>query len=123
MTDISLDLAALRRLMDVIGGDPEDFEELKEDFLESVPGIIASLQAASDAGDRDAMRISSHSLKSNARDFGAPKLAELCMELEAKCKANVDFESAPFVDAIIHQGTAARKALQSLKATDLGLSG
>lgn len=120
MTDVSLDLIALRRLLDVIGGDPEDFDELKEDFLESVPGIVTDLQTASDAGDLDVMRVSSHSLKSNARDFGAPKLAELCMMLEVKCRENIEFESAPFVNAIIQQEAAVREALKSLKVSDLG---
>lgn len=64
-----IDKGALRRLLDVIGGDPEDRDELLEDDRSTGPEIVGTIGAAAIAGDLEAVRIAAHTLKSNARDF------------------------------------------------------
>lgn len=86
MTAPRIDPAALQRLLDVIGGDREDLQELLDDYLETAPRLAAEIRAGAEAGDRDAMRVAAHTLKSNARDFGAMKLSALCLELEQACR-------------------------------------
>ncbi|WP_341214073.1 Hpt domain-containing protein [uncultured Limimaricola sp.] len=78
MRDDVIDPSALERLLAAIGGDPEDLEELLGDFQHEGPRTLSQMQSAARAGDRDALRISAHSLKSNARDFGAVALATAC---------------------------------------------
>lgn len=80
-----IDKAALARLLEVIGGDPDDFAELLEDFRSEAPAIQEKMQSAAAAEDLTALRICAHSLKSNARDFGATELAKICEVLERDC--------------------------------------
>lgn len=119
MTDNVLDMAALKRLLEVIGGDPEDLDELKEEFYDTAPAIVEAMQAGLVKGDFEALRISSHSLKGNARDFGATHLADLCHTLEQKCKDGAPFDASGLVSDIVAAETAARTALKALQASDL----
>jgi HPt (histidine-containing phosphotransfer) domain-containing protein len=77
-----LDLAALRNLQSMVGGEFEYLEELIDSFLEDAPKLIAELQRYVDEGDADGVRRIAHSLKSNGADFGATHFAELCKQLE-----------------------------------------
>lgn len=121
MTDTILDRAALKRLLNVIGGDLEDFDEIKQEFLETSPDLIADLKNAAANGDVDAMRIASHSLKGNARDFGANGLAEASEQLEHACKdAAAMSDAAALVTSVVQAEAATRQALAELKAADLG---
>ncbi len=87
MTDAQIiDRTALKRLLAVIGGDEEDLAELVEDFTESAPELATTIAEATQSGDRDAMRIAAHTLKSNARDFGAVHLSKLCEAMERALK-------------------------------------
>ncbi len=77
-----LDPAAIANLRDMVGGEPEDLAELIDSFLEDAPVLLANIAKAVDTGDAVALRLHAHSLKSNAADFGAQELAELCKQLE-----------------------------------------
>jgi len=77
-----LDLAALRNLQSMVGGEFEYLEELIDSFLEDAPKLIAELQRYVDEGDADGVRRIAHSLKSNGADFGATHFSELCKKLE-----------------------------------------
>ncbi len=115
-----LDMAALKRLLDVIGGDPEDFEELRTEYVETAPEIITTMKEAAAAGDIDGLRVATHSLKGNARDFGAIALGEFCMALEAECKANDVLDPVASVAEIETAEAEARTALTSLEIDSLG---
>ena len=78
MSEELIDRDAIARLLDVIGGAPDDLAELLDDFETEGPATLAKMQTAAEAGDLTSLRISSHSLKSNARDFGATELARNC---------------------------------------------
>jgi signal transduction histidine kinase/CheY-like chemotaxis protein/HPt (histidine-containing phosphotransfer) domain-containing protein len=90
----ALDAAALANLRDMAGDGPDGaafFQELITGFLEDAPQLLAQMRVAIAAGDAPALRLSAHSLKSNAADFGATHLAALCRELEMKGK-NADLD-------------------------------
>jgi CheY-like chemotaxis protein/HPt (histidine-containing phosphotransfer) domain-containing protein len=67
---------------------------LIETFLGHVPDQIASLSTALGLREADVIRREAHTLKSNAATFGAPRLVELCRELEAGAKAGT-LDGAP----------------------------
>ena len=121
MIDDILDFSALKRLLDVIGGDEEDFEELKTEFLENTPETVTNLKAAVEQEDWKAAGIASHTLKGNARDFGAVKLAAASMAMETACKeASGASDAITMVKAIEETEAEAREALSVLKVADLG---
>lgn len=51
-------------------------------FLKGSGEQVAALLAAADAGDAERLRVTSHTLKSNAASFGATELAEVCRDIE-----------------------------------------
>jgi HPt (histidine-containing phosphotransfer) domain-containing protein len=80
--------------------DPTTFDNLKETlgadfivelidaFLEDAPVQVRQLKEALAAQDADAFRRAAHTLKSNARTFGAGGLADLSQELETMGREN-----------------------------------
>jgi len=119
MTDHTIDMAALQRLLNVVGGDPEDLQELLDDFVESVPETVAKMKEAGQSGDLTALRIAAHSLKSNARDFGASTLASLCEALEHACRDGAVDNPVAAVEKIEAEEEAVRAALSALQAEDV----
>ncbi|HEX9123624.1 MAG TPA: response regulator, partial [Actinomycetota bacterium] len=85
-TEGSIDPAALRRLLENMGGDRELVSELVEQFLSDAPGLVAAARRGLEAGDADEVRRAAHTLKSNAATFGANELAERSRRLEASAK-------------------------------------
>ena len=114
MTSEVIDRSAIRKLLDLIGGDPEDLRELIEEFEKETPQIVASMHGAVSEGDMTTLRIAAHSLKSNSHDMGATALAHLCAELEQACKDGAVSDPAAQVAAIEAQLTLARAALSGL---------
>ena len=113
-----IDPAALERLLAAIGGDPEDLRELLDDFQQEGPRALSQMQSAAHAGDRDALRISAHSLKSNARDFGATALAAECARTE-QAAATDDLEALHArIGVIAAELDRARTALAELARRD-----
>lgn len=108
---MTIDVTALKKLMDLVGGEPEDLEEFIEDFTEIAPDLVADMRHGLDAQDWDKVRISAHTLKSNAKDLGAPALSKLCETLEHDCRDQA-YANAPELVAEI--GTAQMAALAAL---------
>lgn len=121
MTDGVIDMTALNKLLEVIGGDPEDLQDLIDEFENTTPEIMAQIQAAGSARDWSALRVSTHSLKSSGRDFGAMDLATLCERLEHACKAETVTETIADeqIDAIGRALDAARRALGAVRVADV----
>jgi HPt (histidine-containing phosphotransfer) domain-containing protein len=112
MVDEVIDRTALKRLLDVIGGDPDDLAELIEEFETVTPGILETMKSEAKVGDFEALRISAHSLKSNSRDFGASSLAQSCEELERDCRDGDVGDPSARVAVIGTQLDEARAALK-----------
>jgi len=51
-------------------------------FLRGSADQIAAIVAASKAGDAEKLRVTSHTMKSNAASFGATALADACRDIE-----------------------------------------
>ena len=114
MTPDLIDIAALAKLKDMIGGDTEDLAELVDDFVVSFPQQIELMQKQATGQEWGSLRISSHSSKSNARDMGATSLSALCAELELQCKSGTPVEPLRQVSEIEKAGLAAIDALKDL---------
>ncbi len=78
-----LDSEALGRLVELIGDDPADLIDMMESFLADADDLLALLILDSEP---TVIGRAAHSLKSNARDFGATTLATLCERLERDLK-------------------------------------
>ncbi len=116
MRDEAIEQDALRRLLDLVGGDPADLEELLEEYVEAAPALAETLSSAAAAHDLEAMRIAAHTLKSNARDFGAHHLSDLCATVEAACRSGAlsDAEATAAAAEISDAEARARRALLAL---------
>ncbi|MEZ4560024.1 MAG: Hpt domain-containing protein [Caldilineaceae bacterium] len=88
-----MDLTALKRLMQLVGGNQTVLNELIDTFLSDAPASLAAMHQALRDQDAASFRRAAHTLKSNSNDFGAHELADLCRELEAKGR-NDDLDSA-----------------------------
>ena len=88
MTDDSrsVDPAALDRLLEMTGGDPEFLDELVQTFLEDAVIQLEAMRAAAGSGAAEELVRPAHSLKSNSANMGAERLAELCRSLEADAR-------------------------------------
>ncbi|MCU9846780.1 Hpt domain-containing protein [Defluviimonas sp. WL0024] len=119
MSDERIDKSALKRLIAVIGGAFEDFEELRDDYVSGAPDLVEALRTSGAEADWSAMRIAAHTLKSNARDFGATRLAQLCERLEHQCRDGSVDAPQQKIDEIAAEERASREALISVSANDV----
>jgi HPt (histidine-containing phosphotransfer) domain-containing protein len=114
-----IDVHVLRRLLAVIGGDPDDLAELIADYVAGTPKLAEEMSAAVAAGDRDSLRRAAHTLKGVARDFGALALAGHCERLEHACHADSLQDNG--VEAMLADITAAEaSARHALTDLDVG---
>ena len=81
------DARAFDKLREAVGDDPADLVDIAASFLEEAPTLLQSMVQAAESGDHDTVHRQAHSLKSNARDFGATRLAELCQVLEHELRS------------------------------------
>jgi signal transduction histidine kinase/DNA-binding response OmpR family regulator/HPt (histidine-containing phosphotransfer) domain-containing protein len=77
-----LDPAALVQLRGM-AGDASVMREIIDTFLESAPALVVDLAAE----EPEQVRRAAHTLKSNARTFGATDLAALCQKVEELARA------------------------------------
>lgn len=117
-----LDIEASKRLVAVIGGEFEDFQELVDDFRSTAPDLLATMKTGLAANDSQKIKIAAHTLKSNARDFGAPELARLSGEAEQQARDGNTADLETLITAIEQHTAEALDALGQIKAADLGLN-
>ena len=72
----AVDPAALDRLLEMTGGDPDFLAELIDTFIEDGSAQLEALRVAVDAGDVADVIRPAHSLKSNSASMGAERLAD-----------------------------------------------
>jgi len=119
MHEKAIDLSALRRLLEVIGGDPDDYAELVGDYIGSTPNLAAEICNAAGSMDWETVFRTAHTLKTNARDFGAMRLATLCASLEAAAKQGCVESPEAIISEIEIEEAAARQALQEIRIEDV----
>jgi len=114
----AIDRRMLSRLLDMIGGDVEDLRELIDEFEQTTPVLVETMRSSAAEDDLAALRIASHSLKSNARDMGAMVLAELCAALEQAARDGAVDDPGGQIAAIEAELTRARSALAAMTFAD-----
>lgn len=119
MHEGSIDLAALRRLLDVIGGDAGDFAELVDDYAAGAPELVAKIRDAASSMDWESVFRAAHTLKSNAKDFGAHRLAALCANLETAARQGRVEQPETLISEVESEEVTARQALQNISVNDL----
>jgi HPt (histidine-containing phosphotransfer) domain-containing protein len=82
-----LDPRTLDELRASVGDDPAFVAELIDEFIEEAPRQLQTLREAATTGDAEAARRAAHTLKGNARTFGAEGLASLCLDAETAAAA------------------------------------
>ena len=81
-----LDEAALANLNRTLGGKHEYFVEIVDSFLVDAPKFLADMAKGAESNDLALLRRASHTLKSNAAEFGAMELAAIAGSLETDAK-------------------------------------
>ena len=117
MTELSaaVDTSALDELRESVGGDPEFFAELVDDFLADAPTQLELLRRSISSGDSDEARRAAHTLKGLSRTFGAGELASLCQEVEAGVAAGDLSVGLARVDAISSEWVRVESELVRLR--------
>lgn len=105
----AVDPAALDRLLDMTGGDPEFLDELVVTYLEDAGAQLAAMLVAAEAGSVEAMVRPAHSLKGNSESVGAGRLAEQCRQLELDGRSGT-------IDDAVERVRAAEAEFQRVQA-------
>ena len=92
MSDV-LDTRVLDDIRESVGGDHAFLAELIDELLDDAPRQLEALREAVAAGDAETARRAAHTLKGNARTFGATALSELALDAESAA-ASGDLEAA-----------------------------
>jgi histidine phosphotransfer protein HptB len=93
-----LDPARLESLRKDLGEDGA--LEVAQVFFREGPKRLEELSKSLAARDRATLERAAHSLKSNARLFGATELGERCAELEAASRATIPADARACIDEI-----------------------
>jgi len=80
VSDHPIDTKIFDNLRELMGN---DFIELLNVFLSSVPDQLASLKESANKSDSDGISRTAHSLKSSSGNLGALALCECCSDLES----------------------------------------
>lgn len=114
----TVDLSAFKRLTQLVGGNQAVLNELIDSFLVDAPAALTAMRAALQTNDITSLHRAAHTLKSNASDFGALELADLCRELEAKATAGDVDGADELVNAAAEAYAAVETVLHELKNED-----
>ena len=108
---MTLDPAAMARLLEITGDDVSFVDELVDTFIEDAATQLEALRAAAEAGDADAAVRPAHSLKSNSLNVGATVLADLSRSIESDGRTGAIPDLAERVRAVETEFAAVRSAL------------
>lgn len=108
---MTLDPAAMARLLEITGDDVAFVDELVDTFIEDAAAQLEALRAAAAAGDADAAVRPAHSLKSNSMNVGATVLVDLSRSIEADGRSGVIPDLAERVRAVETEFAGVRSAL------------
>jgi GAF domain-containing protein/DNA-binding response OmpR family regulator/HPt (histidine-containing phosphotransfer) domain-containing protein len=96
----AIDRATFDRLRAMLAkAPPGALAHLIETFFGNAPTLIGQMKAGAETGSAEEVRRAAHTLKSNAANFGALSLAELCRALEMQARAgNLDGAAEQIVE-------------------------
>ncbi len=111
-----VDLAAFKEFSESLGdGSREIMLQFVEMFLKFAPAAIGKLQRAITAGDAESVHREAHTLKPNAGQVAAYRLASLFEELESKAKSGDLNKAAAQLAAIEAEYELVAAALHEIK--------
>ncbi len=113
---MTLDPAAMARLLEITGGDAAFVDELVDTFIEDAGAQLVALRAAAEARDEAAAVRPAHSLKSNSMNVGATVLADLTRAIEVDGRAGAIPDLAARVAAVETEFAGVRAALLAERA-------
>lgn len=118
MTDGSgaVDPAAIERLLEMTGGDPEFLDELIQTYIADAVAQLDTMRTAAMGGSAEDMIRPAHSLKSNSASMGAGRLTEQCRALEADARSGTVVQAAERVAEAAAEFERVRSDLQGLRA-------
>jgi HPt (histidine-containing phosphotransfer) domain-containing protein len=111
-----VDPAALDRLLEMTGDDPEFLDELIGTFLEDAVLQLEAMRRAAEAGAEADLVRPAHSLKGNSASMGAERLSELCRSLEADARSGPVHDATERVTAAAIEFDQVRSELAALRA-------
>jgi len=106
----------IRRIEDLLGGDPEALSSLVLEFAASGSALLALIESAVAKSDRVGLAAAAHSLRGAVLPFGARPLAVLCARLEALAAAGPVVTCGAFSSAVAEEFQRVLGALQALAA-------
>jgi two-component system sensor histidine kinase/response regulator len=90
----------------------DGLESIIRKFLEAMPNGVASIKAAVDRGDAEAVSREAHTLKGSSATFGAVRLATVCEALEQTGRnGNLD-QAHPLIEELEEASIATEAALE-----------
>jgi len=115
-----IDPAAIQRLRAMLGKRADEMlPGLTDSFLMDAEQSQAKARVALEAGDAEDLRRVAHTLKSNAANFGATKLAMYCQELETIAKSGVLGNAMGLLPKIEAEYKRVKPALKVLREESL----
>jgi HPt (histidine-containing phosphotransfer) domain-containing protein len=93
---------------------PSVLQRVADAYLRETPGLIETLQQALSSQDRNALRVSAHTLKSSSANLGAAELARQCLQLEADAETAAWTELSQLVRTTLASCGPVLEALRKL---------
>ena len=113
---MTLDPAAMARLLEITGDDAAFVDELVDAFIAAAATLVVALRGAPAAGDAAPAVRPAHSLKSNSMNVGATVLAELTGAIEMDGRAGAIPDLAARAAAVETEFAGVREALLAERA-------
>lgn len=104
-----LDDEALHELQVIMG---EDFGHLLQTFVTDSTARIEAAEQAATAADSEALRRAAHSFKGSSGNMGAPRLSDLCRQIEELARDGVIDRCLPLVAQLSEEFAAVQRELQ-----------
>jgi len=112
MTDVNntINTETLSALEDTMG---EVFEDLKIIFLEDTPVLLDQIKEGLDNKQTDVISTAAHTLKSSAKNMGADKLADYCIQIENNININDGAELPALYQSVVSEMYKVREFFES----------
>jgi CheY-like chemotaxis protein len=107
----SLDTSVTSQLMELEEAEPGFICNVIDSFFETAEDAIATMRAALDEGQLEAVHAGAHMVRGSGQQLGARRFAETCLKLEKACSVE---DAAPIVDDLAQDLEGAREALLDL---------
>jgi len=109
-----LNPAALKNLLEMVGGDTEFIAELVNVFFGEAPKMLSEMRQALESKDATLLHRAAHSLKSSSAEFGALALSDSCRELEKMGRDSVFSGADELLERAKAEYAQAKAALETM---------